>query len=151
MKIETILDLMDETIEKAWSLPLSGGRCVVDVERLQGLIDEMRMNLPNEIMQAKAVAADRAEILAQAKRDSDELMRRAEEQAKKLIDREAVVRQAKSKANDIMSQAQVQSRELKNGVQNFSDDVLRKTEEVLTKSLAEMRATRQALRNSGKQ
>ena len=148
MKIETILDLMDETIDKAWSLPLSGGRCVVDVERIQALIDDIRMNLPTEIMQAKAIAADRVEILAQARREADQLMRRAEEQAKKLIDRETVVKQAKSKANDIMSQAQVQSRELRHGAQNFSDDTLRKAEEALTNSLTEVRSTRQALRNS---
>ena len=150
MKIEMILDLMDETIDKAWSLPLSGGRCVVDVEQLQALIDDVRMNLPTEIMQAKAIAADRVEILAQAKREADQLMRRAEEQAKKLIDREAVVKQAKTKANDIMVQAQVQSRELRNGAQNFSDDTLRKAEESLTKSLVDIRATRQALRGGSK-
>jgi len=141
---------MDELIEKAWSLPLSGGRCVVDVERLQALIDDMRVNLPTEITQAKAIASDRAEIMAIARREGEELIRRAEEQAKKLIDRESVVKQAKTKATDMLSQAQVHSRELRQGAQNFSDDALRKAEDALTKSITELRATRLALRNSGR-
>ena len=150
MKIETILDLMDEHLERSLSLPFSGGRCVVDVEKLQALVDDMRMNLPTEIMQAKAIAADRVEILATAKREADQLMRRTEEHAKKLIEREVIVKQAKTKANDIMTQAGVQSRELRNGAQNFSDDTLRKAEESLSKSVAEIRAARQALRGSAR-
>ena len=150
MKIEMILDLMDETIEKAWNLPLSGGRCVVDVEKLQTLIDDMRMNLPTEITQAKAVASDRAEIIAIARREAEQLIRRAEEQAKKLIERETIVKQARAKANDMVSQAQVHARELRQGAQNFSDDTLRKAEEALTKSITELRTTRLALRNSGR-
>jgi len=145
-----ILDLMDETIEKAWNLPLSGGRCVVDVEKLQTLIDDMRMNLPTEITQAKAVASDRAEIIAIARREAEQLIRRAEEQAKKLIERETIVKQARAKANDMVSQAQVHARELRQGAQNFSDDTLRKAEEALTKSITELRTTRLALRNSGR-
>jgi len=141
---------MDEHLERSLSLPFSGGRCVVDVEKLQALVDDMRMNLPTEIMQAKAIAADRVEILATAKREADQLMRRTEEHAKKLIEREVIVKQAKTKANDIMTQAGVQSRELRNGAQNFSDDTLRKAEESLSKSVAEIRAARQALRGSAR-
>jgi len=141
---------MDEHLEKSLSLPFSGGRCVVDVEKLQALVDDMRMNLPTEIMQSKAIAADRVQILANAKNEADQLIRRAEEHAKKLIDHEAIVKQAKAKANDIMAQAQVQSRELRHGAQNFSEDTLRKAEESLAKSTAEVRAARQALRGSGR-
>ena len=31
--IESILNDIDELLEDSWSLPLSGGRCVVDAER----------------------------------------------------------------------------------------------------------------------
>ena len=30
MNIEEILDMMDETLDKSWNLPLSGGKSVVD-------------------------------------------------------------------------------------------------------------------------
>ena len=151
MNIETILDHMDDVLDKAWSLPLSGGRCVVDVERMRDLIDEMRISLPNEITQARITIADRAEILAGAKRESEEAVRRAESRAKTLIAQETIVKQAQQKAADIMAEAQTKSREVKQGAFNYSDDAIRSTEEVLTKALGELRATRAALRNSAKQ
>jgi len=151
MTIEETLDVMDETLDKAWSLPLSGGRCVVDVEKLRDLIDDIRVNLPGEIMQAQSVVADRAEILGAAKRESDQLVRKAEERSKTMISQEIVVKQAQTKAADIMSQAQVKSRELRQASQEFSDETLRSTEEVLAKALTDLRATRQAIRNSARQ
>ena len=148
MSIEEILDMMDETLDKAWSLPLSGGRCVVDVERLRDLIDDIRVNLPGELTQAQSVLADRGEILAGAKRESETVVRKAEERAKAMIAQENVVKQAQAKAADILSQAQVKARELRNASHEFSDDALRSTEEVLAKSLADVRATRQAMRSN---
>ena len=39
MNIEDILDLLDDMIDRAWSLPLTGGRCVVDAEKVRELLD----------------------------------------------------------------------------------------------------------------
>lgn len=47
--IESILNDIDELLEDSWSLPLSGGRCVVDAEKVRDLIDSIRMNMPAEI------------------------------------------------------------------------------------------------------
>ena len=65
--IESILNDIDELLEGSWSLPLSGGRCVVDAEKVRDLIDSIRMNMPAEIKQARAVVADRNQILSLAK------------------------------------------------------------------------------------
>ena len=43
MTIETILDNIDEILEKSWGVPLSGGKCVVDAEKVRDLIDEVRL------------------------------------------------------------------------------------------------------------
>ena len=32
MNIDEILDVIDELLDRSWSLPLSGGRCVVDAD-----------------------------------------------------------------------------------------------------------------------
>jgi hypothetical protein len=44
MNIEEILDMLDDLIDKAWGLPLTGGRCVVDAEKVRDLIDDIRLN-----------------------------------------------------------------------------------------------------------
>lgn len=148
MNIEEILDMLDELLDKSWSLPLSGGRSVVDDEKIRELLDDVRLNLPSEIKQAKAIVADRADILATAKREADAVVRRVEDRARALIAQEEIIKQAQQKAAEILSQAQTKAKELRNASQDFSDDLLRQSEETLTKLLTEVRTTRQAMRNS---
>lgn len=151
MNIDDVLDVMDELLDKSWSLPLSGGRCVVDADRVRDLIDDIRINLPTEIKQAQAIVSDRAEILATAKREAENIIRKAEERAKALVVQEEITKSAQAKAADILSQTQIKSREMRSAASQFSDDILRTTEETVSKALTDLRATRQALRNSAKQ
>ena len=81
MRIEEVLDLLDEMIDDAWSLPLSGGRCVLDAAKVRDLIDDIRANLPIEVKQAKAIVADRNEIIEGARSEAAALMRKAEQKA----------------------------------------------------------------------
>lgn len=150
MNIEEILDMLDELLEKSWNLPLTNNRSVVDIEKIQELLDDIRMNLPSEIKQAKTIVSDRAEIMASAKREADAVVRRAEDRARALIAQEEIVRQAQQKASDIISQAQQKARDLRNASQEFSDDLLRQSEDTLSKLLTEVKSTRQAMRNTQK-
>ena len=146
MNIEEILDMLDELLDKSWSLPLSGGRRVVDDEKIRELLDDIRLNLPTEIKQAKAIVADRADIMANAKREADAIVHRAEDRARALIAQEEIVKAAQQKASEILSQAQSKAKELRSASQEFSDDILRQSEESLAKLLTEIRSTRQAMR-----
>ena len=146
MNIEEILDMLDELLDKSWSLPLSGGRSVVDDEKIRELLDDIRLNLPTEIKQAKAIVADRADIMANAKREADAIVHRAEDRARALIAQEEIVKAAQQKASEILSQAQSKAKELRSASQEFSDDILRQSEESLAKLLTEIRSPRQAMR-----
>jgi chlorite dismutase len=150
MNIEEILDMLDDLLDKSWSLPLSGGRSVVDDEKIRSLLNDVRLSLPSEIKQARAIVADRTEILATAKQEADNVVRRAEDRARALIAQEEIIRQARQKANEMMSQAQQKAKELRQASQDFSDDMLRQSEETLTRVLGEVRSTRQAVRGSKK-
>lgn len=150
MTVEDLLDQIDELIDNAWSLPLSGGKCVVDAEQLRTIVDDIRGHLPSEIRQAKAIVADRGDIVETAKREAESIIRNAEERARRLVSQEEIVKQAQQKANEILTQTQMKSREIRKGATDFSDDVLRRTEEVLAQKLAEVRQARQILRNPQK-
>ncbi len=149
MNIEEILDVLDEMLDRAWSLPLSGGRCVVDADKVRDMIDEIRLNLPGEIKQAKSIVADRSEILVVARREAETIVQKAEERAKALVAREDIVRQSQARAAEIMQQAQMKAREVRSAAQEYSESILRQTEESLTRSLGDVKGTRQALRQTG--
>ena len=92
--IESILNDIDELLEDSWSLPLSGGRCVVDAEKVRDLIDSIRMNMPAEIKQARAVVADRNQILSLAKN----ILRTSQEVVAKSLGNITTTRQALAQA-----------------------------------------------------
>ena len=147
MTVDELLEQIDDMIDKAWSFPLSGGKCLVDAERLRDIIDDIRGNMPSEIRQAKAIVADRADIIATAKREAEGIVRSAEERARNMVAHEEVVRQAQQKASELLGQSQQKAREMRKGATDFSEDVLRRTEEVLAQRLGEVRQARQVLRN----
>jgi len=147
MNIDQILDIMDDMLDKAWSLPLSGGKCVVDIEKLRDLMDNIRLNMPGEIKQAKAIVSDRSDIISVAKKEAADIVRKAEEHARRLVADEEVVKQAQAKAAEIMSMAQRQSREMKQASNDYADNLLKNAEEVLCRAAADIKETRQNIRN----
>lgn len=148
MNIEEILEAMDEMLERAWSLPLTGGRCVVDAIKVRDLIEEIRLNLPSEIKMARGIVADRNEIISDAKREAEATIRKAEERARALVAQEEIVRQAQERAQEITSQAQIKARELRQASHSYSDKMLSDAELTLTQALQNVKSTRSALRSA---
>ena len=46
MAIDKYLDRIDDALEEAWGLPFTGGKRMIDVEKLRELVDAVRLNLP---------------------------------------------------------------------------------------------------------
>ena len=75
--IESMLESLEEVLEEGVSVPLSGGKRMVDVDAARDIIDDIRLSMPSEIAQAKAIVRDRARIIAKAKREADEMIKTA--------------------------------------------------------------------------
>ena len=146
VSIETMLENLEEVLEEGMSVPLSGGKRMVDVDSARDIIDDIRINMPQEILQAKAIVQDRAQILAKAKKEAEEMVRAAEERARKLLDREEIVRQAEEKAKTILSEANQQATQLRTTVTKYCDNMLATTQEQLQKSFNEMKIVRDSLK-----
>lgn len=144
MNMEEMLEQLDEALDTGMKLP--GKKTVVDVEKIRAMIDDLRLNMPSEIKQARGIVADRTEIITNAKKEADSIIRTAEERAKALIAQEEITRLAQEKAAEIISAAQTKSREMRKAAQDFVDDLMRRTDDGLTANLAEVRKTRAALK-----
>lgn len=148
MNTEDLLDELYDMVDKAWNLPLSGGRAVLDGEEVKQILDEIRDSLPQELRQAKAIVADRSQIVSDAKREAETIIRVAEERAKTMVNQDEIVKQAQAKANDLISQAQTKFREMRRASNDYIDDLMKRTDDALAESLAELRKTRQNIKAS---
>lgn len=147
MNVEDILEQIDDILDEAWAMPLSGGKIVVDAERIRKLIDSIRGNLPAEIRQARAIVKDRADIIETAKKESESIIRNAEERRNQILSHDEMVVQAQERANEIQAQTQKRAREMRKTAQEFADELLRHTEESLTQQVTQIRQARASLRN----
>ncbi len=148
MTIDELLDVMDETLEEAVNLPFTGGKRMVDVEKVREIIDEIRLNMPAEIRQAKNIVKDRANILDKARGEAEDIVKRAEERARAIVAEEAIVKAAQQKAVELVTTAQNQSREMRATVTTYCENMLRETEEQLSRSLNDVKAVRSTLRQT---
>lgn len=150
MNIDEILDLLDEALEDAWILPLSGGRRVVDIEKMRELTDDIRLNLPAEVRQAKAIVNDRVEIISTAKKEAASIVKKAEDKARAIVNQDDLTKAAQQKAAEIISQAQMQAREMRQAATEFADNLMKSTEQFLVASMEEVKETRAKLRGRKK-
>jgi erythromycin esterase-like protein len=146
--IEDLLDELSDVVDKGWNIPLTGGKTCIDGEEARQILDEIREVIPEDIRKAKAIVADRDKIIADAQREADTVVRVAEEKAKALVNQEEVVRQAQAKANDLIMQGQAKFRDMRKASNDYIDDLMRKADDSLAQTLAELRKTRQNIKST---
>ncbi len=143
MTLDELLEQFDEVLDSGIKIP--GKKTVVDIEKLRAVVDDIRLNIPSEIKQARGIVSDRTEIITTAKREADGIIRSAEDRAKAMVAEQEIVKLAQEKAAEIISNAQTKSREMRKAAQDFVDDLMKRADEGLTSNLAEIRKTRAAL------
>ncbi len=144
MNMEELLDQLDEMLDRSMKIP--GGKSLISIEKFRIIIDDIRLNVPQEIKQARGIVADRAEIIANAKKEAEGIIHAAEERARALVAQEEISKLAQQKANETVAQAQAKSREMRKAAQDFVEEIMRRTDESLSANLSEVRKTRQALK-----
>lgn len=146
MKMEMLIDELSEIVDGAFTLPLSGGKTVVNTERIKEIIDEMRTNLPQELRQAKNIAADRSNIISKSKQEAESIVQKAEERAKNMVEQSEIVRQAQQKASDIIYDANVKANEIKQAANTYIDNLMKKADDQMSADLANLKKTRHNLK-----
>lgn len=151
ISVEELIEKIDEMVDKAYIVPLSGGKCLIEADAVRDILNDIRANLPNEIQHAKRIVEDRAEILATARREAEGIIRSAEERQRVMVSHEEVVLQAQAKSNEILTKTQKRAKEMRKNAQDFTENLLRKAEETLSQQLIEVRQAKQAIRTPAQQ
>ena len=142
LMVDDYLDAMDEILDKAQSLPLSSKKSLVDVDQLRECIDHIRMNIPNEMKQAKKIVSERKSIIDEANRQAEDIINRAESRKNTLIAENEITRAAQAKAAEIEKQALMKAKAVKSAADEYIVDTLSKAEETLTASITAIKRTK---------
>ena len=129
--IEEILTTLYEMVQDAWSLPLGADKCVLERDKVLDLLDEISNQLPGELKQAKTIVESRNEVITNAKREAENILKQAEQRARQMISHEEVYLQAQKEADDLMKNAQAKIKELRQVTNDYVDDSMKRTEDAM--------------------
>ena len=77
MKVDDLILQLQDLINDAKAVPFSGGKVMVNSDEVYDIIDQIQDSMPAEVRQAKNITSDRKQILAEANRESENIIRSA--------------------------------------------------------------------------
>src|SRR5437867_10361447 len=83
MDVLVLIDKLDDLIHNARPVPLTD-QVRVDREEIYDLLDQMRATIPEEIKQARWIVKERQEMLAEAKREAERIVKESRDQQQRL-------------------------------------------------------------------
>ncbi len=123
MDVMEIIEMIEETVDKAPNVPLSG-KVLIDKEDIMDYVQEMRLAYPEELKEAKWVKDERQRILNEAENKADILVKTAEETQRRLVEENEIAKRAKEYAEELVNTAQTKAMEIKNDCNQYVDDLL---------------------------
>lgn len=120
---EMILRKTIDIIATAPSVPLSSTPRI-DRDEIIELLEDAVVRIPEEIRQARWMLKERQEFLDKTKREADELLAVARQQAERMVQRTEVVRAAEARARQVIDAADEETRRLRNETEDFLDQRL---------------------------
>ncbi len=143
---EDIIGALYDMVQDARSMPLAADKCILERDKVLDMLDEIIAQLPSELKQSRTIVESRNELISQARREAEGILKDAQERAKQMVTREAVYAEAKKRSEDLVGQTQNRINQLRKAGNDYMDESLRQTEEAISKALAEVRDTRMKFR-----
>lgn len=140
--VEDIIGSLYDMVQDARAMPLAADKCILERDRVLDLLDEIIAQLPGEIKQSRTIVESRNELINQARREAEGILRQAQEKTKQMVTKEAVYAEAKKQSEEMIVQAQTRINQIKKAGNEYMDDALRRTEETISQALNEVRETR---------
>jgi cell division septum initiation protein DivIVA len=134
MDIRERLNQATEMVEQARAVPLSAS-CVVHRGDLLALLDEIRLGLPDALVQADSILGRREEVIEEGRLAAENLLDSARQEAAHLVSQERVVQLAQQEADRIVSEATTESDRVKQEAEEYIDSRLATLEVILTKTM----------------
>lgn len=144
--IEQIITALYDMIQDARALPLGADKCILERDKVLDMLDEIIAALPSELKQSRTIVESRNELIGQARREAEGIITEAQAKAAELVAQEAIYLEAQRQCKQMYESTQERINELKKASNAYMDDALRRTEEAIAQSLAEVQDTRAKFR-----
>ena len=140
--VEDIISALYDMVQDARAMPLSADKCILERDKVLDMLDEVIAQMPSELKHARTIVESRNELIGQARREAEGMIRQAQDQAAKMVSEETIYLEAKRQCQEMVMQTKQRMADLRKASNDYMDDALRRTEEAVAMSLDDVRETR---------
>ena len=133
--IEEVISALYEMVQDAWGVPLGADKCILERDKVLDLLDEINNQLPAEFKQAKTIVDARNEVITNAKREAENILKQAQQKARELISEDEIYRQAQIEAEKLLADTKAQAEAVVAATQAKLDEMKKATLKYVLDSL----------------
>lgn len=142
--VKDLIEQMETLILQAKSVPFTSN-CMVDREEMLILVGMLRDNLPLEIKQAHWLLDNSNQIISEARKEAEMILRKTEQRVATMIDEHGITLKAKELASQTIQSANASAQQIRNGSLDYADKRLTELEEQLTGMLLTIQKNKKEL------
>ncbi|MCC2164732.1 vacuolar family H+-ATPase subunit H [Brotaphodocola catenula] len=149
-RIEQLIGEIEEYIDSCKFQPLSSTKILVNKEELEELLVELRLRIPDEIKQYQKIISNQEAIINEAHTQANAILADATAQTNELVNEHEIMQKAYAEANRVVEEAQQQAQaivdsaavdanSIRQGAIDYTDDMLRSLQTIMSHTMEESR------------
>lgn len=142
--IDALLERLENHVISARSVPFSDN-CMVDREEMLVLITMIRDELPGELKQAKWLLDQNRQLIAEARKEAENIMRDAEARMSRMIDEHEITQRARIMATEMLEKSNLAAQKIRAGSMDYARKRLSEIEEQLVAMLTTVQRNKKDL------
>ena len=123
IKLMSLLEELEDLITSSSKMPFSE-KGIIDLDVAQKIMEDIRLNLPRDIQQAKWLNSEKDRIISEAKREYNRMINEAKDQVEYLVNNNNITKDAQKRADALVKGAEKLSNFTKYRSYEYIDELL---------------------------
>jgi benzoyl-CoA reductase/2-hydroxyglutaryl-CoA dehydratase subunit BcrC/BadD/HgdB len=138
IELDDLIDELEDALAEGRRLPFSGGRLLVDEERILDIIDRMRVAIPEEHKRARRIVQEQERLIAEA-----------QARVQQVLEERGLLEAVDAERVRLLQHAEQEAALVRAGADDYARQVLDELDERLTKLVTSVRNGLSALGGAG--
>jgi hypothetical protein len=143
--IVELIDHLEYLVHRAQRVPFTHN-VMIDEDEILDLLDQIHVNLPEEIKQARTVLAEQERLLSEAQQEAARISQSAAQKADAVLQEHEITRRAEAQARALHREAQQHAQGQKLAADEYAADVMQQLEAHLVRTVATVRKAQETLK-----
>ncbi|MFN2464884.1 MAG: ATPase [Candidatus Dormibacteria bacterium] len=146
--IVELIDHLEYLVHRAQRVPFTHN-VMIDEDEILDLLDQIHVNLPEEIKQARTLLQEQERLISEAQQEAARISQGAVQKADEMMKEHEVTRRAETHGQALVREAKGRADEQRRQADEYAADVMQQLESHLVRTVATVRKAQETLRKPG--